>query len=65
MAKEEMLAEAEEIREGAYEVKAIQAPVLTGFRLKLFPKLMESPLGNLLYPIVANKSGITQVCCLE
>ncbi|PNW86966.1 hypothetical protein CHLRE_02g103350v5 [Chlamydomonas reinhardtii] len=55
------LQRAEEVTEGPYELKELQAPVLRGFGLTAFVNLFEGSVGDLLYPGLAQKSGVTQV----
>jgi hypothetical protein len=55
------LKRAEEVTEGPYELKELQAPVLRGFALTTFVNLFEGSVGDLIYPSLAQKSGVTQV----
>lgn len=59
------LQRAEEVTEGPYELKELQAPVLRGFGLTAFVNLFEGSVGDLLYPGLAQKSGVTQASGIE
>ena len=48
-----------------YDLKSIKLPYLSGFLLKIFVKLVESPLGALIFPSLFESSGINQLRRLE
>ncbi|HKZ44404.1 MAG TPA: amidase [Anaerolineales bacterium] len=47
--------------EKVYDLKSIKLPYLSGFLLKIFVKLVEGPLGGLIFPNLFESSGINQL----
>lgn len=55
---------AEDLPDGgdaAYDFRTLQAPVLTGYKLRAFVSMLESPMGGALYRLLAYRSNIPQV----
>ncbi len=48
----------DEMQETQYDLKSVKLPYLAGFALRLFVKILESPLRILLIPSLFQKSGI-------